>query len=67
MNGGEPTDPFGRILQRVGQAAEGDGLVPNELNVQRSRALRDEIRRRAGEMARPDVERDYLLRLLGDF
>jgi hypothetical protein len=35
--------------------------------MQRSRAIRDELRRRAGERARPDFELDYFDRLLDQF
>ncbi|MBC6408468.1 MAG: DUF4175 family protein [Rhodobacteraceae bacterium] len=34
---------------------------------ERARALRDEIRRRAGEQSRSKMERDYLKRLLDRF
>ena len=61
------TDPFGRRVSGQAGAGFGDQLVPSEIAAQRSRELRDEIRRRTGEAERPDTERDYLLRLLGRF
>jgi len=38
--------------------------VPLELDRQKSREILDELRRRAGEMARPKEELDYIDRLL---
>ena len=61
------TDPFGRRISGRSGAGFGDQLVPSEIAAQRSRELRDEIRRRTGEAGRPDAEREYLLRLLGRF
>lgn len=60
-------DPFGR---RSGGSSVSDGLgveVPEELDRERSREYRDEIRRRAGEPERGEDERDYLRRLLDRF
>ncbi len=60
-------DPFGR---RSGGASINDGLgveLPEELDRERSREYRDEIRRRAGEADREEEEREYLRRLLDRF
>jgi uncharacterized protein (TIGR02302 family) len=61
-------DPLGRDQSNSGESSsdgplnlgQGDGG-------KRARELLDEIRRRSGETARPDVERDYLNRLLDRF
>jgi uncharacterized protein (TIGR02302 family) len=60
-------DPLGRS-----QGSNGATGSDNEANLDddaygRARELLDEIRRRSGETARPEVERDYLNRLLDRF
>jgi hypothetical protein len=42
-------------------------MVPDADIQARARALLDEIRRRSGEQARPQIELDYLRRLLERF
>lgn len=60
-------DPLGRESGSNGAEA-GDGpLALNEDAYGRARELLDEIRRRSGETARPEEERDYLKRLLDRF
>jgi hypothetical protein len=41
--------------------------VPTKVDAQRAREILDELRRRAGEVSRPQMERDYLDRLLRRF
>ena len=61
-------DPFGRKPSDTYRgAADGHVEVPSGSEMQRSRAIRDELRRRAGERARPDFELDYFDRLLDQF
>jgi len=49
-------------------ALEGsDTRVPGEEALKRARELLDEIRRRSGERTRPQLELDYLRRLLDRF
>ena len=60
-------DPLGRPSGGDGSIRSNENLLPGEDSVRRSRELLDEIRRRAGEQARPEVERDYLKRLLDRF
>lgn len=60
-------DPLGRS-----QGSKGASGSDNEADLDndaygRARELLDEIRRRSGEAARPEVERDYLNRLLDRF
>lgn len=66
MPGMVARDPLGRPQR--GPAIGDDGTrVPDRGELQRSRQLLDEIRRRAGEARRPEMERDYLKRLLKQF
>ncbi len=64
---GNGTDPLGRALG----SQQGDTLDPNILNGEvarrRARELLEELRRRSGETNRPQLERDYLERLLKEF
>ncbi len=41
--------------------------VPGEIDVQRARRILEELRRRFSDPARPQLELDYLERLLKDF
>jgi hypothetical protein len=41
--------------------------VPLEADVQRARRILEELRRRYGETMRPQLELDYLERLLKDY
>ncbi|HLO75258.1 MAG TPA: DUF4175 family protein, partial [Magnetospirillum sp.] len=61
-----PRDPLGRPL-RGALGDDGTTRVPDHAEVQRSRQLLEEIRRRAAESQRPEPERDYLKRLLKQF
>lgn len=60
-------DPTGRPVARDGSPDGGDTKVPTEEELQRARELLDEIRRRSGERTRPQLELDYLRRLLERF
>lgn len=57
-------DPLGRELPNQGRAESGPVKIPDDNQVERSRAIFDELRRRAAEPTRPPVERDYIDRLL---
>lgn len=65
--GGLPRDPLGRALRGAAPGDDGATRVPAQSELQRSRQLMEEIRRRAGETTRPEAERDYLRRLLRQF
>ena len=41
--------------------------IPKKRDLQRTREIRDELRRRAADQARPRRERDYIKRLLNRF
>lgn len=60
-------DPLGREQGEGGQVGTDENMFGDELAQRRSRELLDEIRRRSGEQQRPEVERDYLKRLLDQF
>jgi uncharacterized protein (TIGR02302 family) len=64
---GEGQDPLGRALPGAGQMDTGDVKVPDKSDLQRAREILEELRRRAGENARPRFELDYLDRLLKRF
>ncbi|MBK1635481.1 TIGR02302 family protein [Rhodovulum adriaticum] len=65
--GGERRDPLGRERGNVGRLGTDDQLLQGEDVYRRARDLLDEIRRRSGEQDRPDLELDYLRRLLDRF
>ncbi|TDK42306.1 TIGR02302 family protein [Antarcticimicrobium luteum] len=60
-------DPLGRQAGANGALGTDEGMLQGEDVYRRARELLDEIRRRSGEGERPDVELDYLRRLLDRF
>nr|WP_238364165.1 TIGR02302 family protein [Mesobacterium pallidum] len=64
---GQRRDPLGRNPGSNGQVGTEEQLLQGEDVYRRARDLLDEIRRRSGESDRPDVELDYLKRLLDRF
>lgn len=60
-------DPLGRSQGGEGAAGSDEQADLNDDAYGRARELLDEIRRRSGETARPEAERDYLNRLLDRF
>lgn len=60
-------DPLGRPLGGNGVPSTDENMVPDEELYRRSKELRDEIRKRTGEQDRPQLELDYLKRLLERF
>ena len=60
-------DPLGREQGGNGNSSTDGPLALDENGYDRARRLLDEIRRRSGETERPEVERDYLNRLLDRF
>jgi hypothetical protein len=65
--GQQQNDPLGRAPGQGQQAGTQDDLLQGEDVYRRARELLDEIRRRSGEGERPEVELDYLKRLLDRF
>ena len=55
-------DPFGRSADTGNQVK-----IPDASALARARAILEELRRRAGQMGRPQEERDYIDRLLKSF
>jgi uncharacterized protein (TIGR02302 family) len=64
---GAGEDPLGRPTGARGSMLNGAVKVPNESDLQRARAILDELRRRAGERSRTQEELDYIERLLKQF
>src|SRR4029078_10793915 len=67
QSGGNQTDPLGRPLHG---REFGDDLtvkIPGEIDVQRVPRILEELRRRLGDTARPQIELDYIERLLKDY
>lgn len=60
-------DPLGREQGSNGSSSSEGPLAMGPGGAGRARELLDEIRRRSGETERPEVERDYLNRLLDRF
>lgn len=61
-------DPFGRQLDEGSSGqANGSVKIPQENELARAREILDELRRRLGDMWRPEMEMDYLRRLLRRF
>ena len=64
---GQGQDPFGRAPDgRGGMNARNVGIDDGD-ELQRAREIRDELRRRSGQRQRPEIERDYINRLLREF
>jgi hypothetical protein len=67
QSGGNQSDPLGRPLHG---REFGDDLtvkIPGEMDVQRVRRILEELRRRLADPARPQIELDYIERLLKDY
>jgi hypothetical protein len=60
-------DPLGRPMRRRDYGDDASVKVPGEIDVQRARRILDELRKRFGESERPQLELDYIERLLKDF
>ena len=64
---GRERDPLGRPMANGGTYDQGDVKIPDQDTMQKSRQILDELRRRAGERSRPQIELDYIDRLLQRF
>jgi hypothetical protein len=60
-------DPLGRPMSNNGTFDQGDVKIPDQNTLQKAREILDELRRRAGERYRPEIELDYIERLLKRF
>ncbi len=65
--GANGTDPLGRPLRSHELGDELSKMVPGEIDVQRVRRILEELRRRLADPARPQIELDYIERLLKDY
>jgi uncharacterized protein (TIGR02302 family) len=65
--GANGTDPLGRPLRSHEIGDELSKMIPGEIDVQRVRRILEELRRRLADPARPQVELDYIERLLKDY
>jgi uncharacterized protein (TIGR02302 family) len=63
----ERTDPLGRPVRSREYGDDFTVKVPDEIDVQRARRVLEELRRRFGEQMRPQIELDYIERLLRGF
>ena len=63
----QETDPLGRPLRGRDYGDDTTVKVPGEIDVQRARRILEELRKRFGENFRPQLELDYIERLLHDF
>ncbi|MFN5411191.1 TIGR02302 family protein, partial [Bradyrhizobium sp.] len=62
-----PTDPLGRPLPNTRDIDDFSQKIPGEIDVQRVRRILEELRRRLADPSRPQVELDYIERLLKDY
>jgi len=65
--GNNPGDPLGRPLRSHDAADDLTVKVPGEIDVQRVRRILEELRRRLADPQRPQIELDYIERLLKDY
>jgi uncharacterized protein (TIGR02302 family) len=61
------TDPLGRPMRGHEYGDDFTVKVPGEIDAQRARRILEELRKRFGESSRPQLELDYIERLLKDF
>lgn len=62
QNGQRGRDPLGR--EQGGMSNENGVKIPGEIDIQRAREILDEIRRKLGNALTPQMEKEYLQRLL---
>jgi uncharacterized protein (TIGR02302 family) len=63
----QDTDPLGRPLRGHGLGDDLTVKIPGEIDVQRARRILEELRRRFADPQRPQLELDYIERLLQQF
>jgi hypothetical protein len=64
---GSQSDPLGRPLHGRDFGDDLTVKIPGEIDVQRVRRILEELRRRAADPQRPQLELDYIERLLKDY
>ena len=65
--GNGQTDPLGRSLHSRDASDDLSVKIPGEIDVQRVRRILEELRRRLADPQRPQIELDYIERLLKDY
>ncbi len=60
----QDTDPLGRPMRGREYSDDNTVKVPGEIDAQRARRILKELRKRYGESSRPQIELDYIERLL---
>ena len=61
------SDPLGRPMRHNEFTDDYTVKIPGEIDVQRVRRILEELRRRLADPARPQIELDYIERLLKDY
>ncbi len=67
QSGGRDSDPLGRPLRGREWGDDLTVKIPGEIDVQRVRRILEELRRRLADPLRPQIELDYIERLLKDY
>jgi uncharacterized protein (TIGR02302 family) len=67
QSGGNQSDPLGRPLHGREFGDDYTVKIPGEIEVQRVRRILEELRRRLADPQRPQIELDYIERLLKDY
>jgi uncharacterized protein (TIGR02302 family) len=67
QSGGSQSDPLGRPLHGREFGDDFTVKIPDEIDVQRVRRILEELRRRLADPQRPQIELDYIERLLKDY
>jgi uncharacterized protein (TIGR02302 family) len=67
QSGTTGTDPLGRPLRGHEYSDDYSVKIPGEIDVQRVRRILEELRRRLSDPQRPQIELDYIERLLKDY
>jgi uncharacterized protein (TIGR02302 family) len=67
QSGGNQSDPLGRPLHGREFGDDFTVKIPGEMDVQRVRRILEELRRRLADPSRPQIELDYIERLLKDY
>jgi hypothetical protein len=63
----QDTDPLGRPMRGHDYGDDTTVRIPGEIDVQRARRIIEELRKRFGDLARPQEELDYIERLLKNY
>jgi hypothetical protein len=67
QSGGHQSDPLGRPLHGREFGDDFTVKIPGEIDVQRVRRILEELRRRLADPQRPQIELEYIERLLKDY